>query len=182
MAEAGVEWIQVRAKGVPGGPLLTVLDTCCRRLEGSTAKLWIDDRVDLAASSSVAGVHVGQDDLAPAEARRLLGPNLAIGFSTHDLDQLVAADGDPAVDVIALGPIFSTTSKQRPGPVVGLETLAQARARTRKPLVAIGGIEATRLASVLATGADAAVVLGAVCRGDVLANCKRLLALAREVE
>ena len=181
MAEAGVDWIQVRAKRVPGAILLPVLEDCLRRLEGSCAKLWVDDRVDLAALCPVAGVHLGQDDLPPREARKLLGERPWIGFSTHDLDQIDAADHDPAVDVIALGPIFETRSKQRPDPVVGLDTLRRARGRTRKPLVAIGGIDAERIRPVLDTGVDAAVVLGAVCRGDVAANCKRLLALAREV-
>ena len=181
MAEAGVRWIQVRAKGVPGAKLLSTLDECLERLDGSEARLWVDDRVDLAALCPVAGVHLGQEDLPPVEARRLLGPQTWIGYSTHDLDQLVTADRDPAVDVIALGPIFETQSKQRPDPVVGLDTLRRARDQTSKPLVAIGGIDAGRLRSVLDTGVDAAVVLGAVCRGDVASNCKRLLALAREV-
>ena len=103
------------------------------------------------------------------------------GFPQAQTFALVAADRDPAVDVIALGPIFETHSKQRPDPVVGLDTLRRARDQTSKPLVAIGGIDAGRLRSVLDTGVDAAVVLGAVCRGDVASNCKRLLALAREV-
>jgi thiamine-phosphate pyrophosphorylase len=84
------------------------------------------------------------------------------------------------VDLIAVGPIFPTTGKAGtpPDPVVGLELLRWARAATAKPLVAIGGIDTASVAAVLAAGADAAVVLGAACRGDVRSNCRHLLAAA----
>jgi thiamine-phosphate pyrophosphorylase len=82
------------------------------------------------------------------------------------------------VDVIAVGPVFPTGGKERPDPVVGLGFVRWARARTGKPLVAIGGIDVDNVASVLAAGADSAAVLGAVCRGDVEENCRRLLAAA----
>jgi thiamine-phosphate pyrophosphorylase len=110
-----------------------------------------------------------------------VGANVKIGLSTHDEGQFAAADADPAVDVIAVGPVFPTTGKEDPDPVVGLELVRWARERTRKPLVAIGGIGAGNVASVLAAGADAAAVLGAVCRGgvrEVRANCLRLTAAA----
>ena len=125
------------------------------------------------------GVHVGQRDLPPAAARRVVGANVKIGLSTHDEGQFAAADADPEVDVIAVGPVFPTTGKEDPDPVVGLELVRWARERTRKPLVAIGGIGAGNVAAVLAAGADAAAVLGAVCGGgvrEVRANCLRLLA------
>jgi thiamine-phosphate pyrophosphorylase len=102
-----------------------------------------------------------------------------IGLSTHNERQLAAADADPEVDLIAVGPVFATTGKAHPDPVVGLDFLRWARGRTAKPLVAIGGIDAGRMAAVLAAGADAAAVLGAVCRGgDVRESCRRLLAAA----
>ncbi len=178
MAEAGVRWIQVRAKGLPDAELYRLVEACCRRLEGSGAALWVNDRPDVAALLPVAGVHVGQDDLPPWAARRAVGEEVWIGRSTHGAGQLAAADGDPEVDVVALGPIFPTRGKRRPDPVVGLEALARCRRRTRKPLVAIGGIDADNVAEVLAAGADSAAVLGAVCRGDVRRNCRRLLAAA----
>jgi thiamine-phosphate pyrophosphorylase len=160
----------------------------CRALAGSGAELWLDDRADLAAlfaAAGVRGLHLGQADLPAAAARRVIGDAPWIGRSTHDERQLAAADADPEVDLIAVGPIFPTTGKtgRQPlagpaGPAVGLELIRWARARTAKPLVAIGGIDAARVAPVLAAGADAAVALGAACRGDVLANCRRLLAAA----
>lgn len=175
MAEAGIRWIQVRAKKLSGADFYRALEQCCRALEGSGAALWVDDRADLAALFPVAGVHVGQADLPPEAVRRVVGPRLWIGFSTHGLEQLAAADRDPDVDVVALGPIFPTTGKANPDPVVGLDILREARRRTAKPLVAIGGIDAANAAAVLAAGADTVAVLGAVCRGDVTAGCRRLL-------
>ncbi len=186
MAASGVGWIQVRAKSLPGGELYRALVDCLRRLAGSQAALWVDDRADLAALLPLAGVHVGQDDLPPSAVRRVVGEGTWIGLSTHDLDQVRAADADPEVDVVAFGPVFTTRSKQRPDPVVGLEGLRRARRSTSKPLVAIGGIDTGNLARVLAAGADTAAVLGAVCRDaaspdGVRRSCTRLLAATKEV-
>jgi thiamine-phosphate pyrophosphorylase len=155
--------------------LYRVIAESRERIPG-TCRLWIDDRADLAALFPDLDLHLGQADLPPAAARTLLGNGPRIGLSTHDEAQLEAADADPAVDVIAVGPIFATTGKEDPDPVVGLGFLRWARQHTRKPLVAIGGIDAGNVAAVLAAGADQAAVLGAVCRGDVSANCRRLLA------
>jgi|SRR6185436_1005546 len=165
LAEAGIRWIQVRAKRLSGRDLFQAVEGCCRVLEGSGSVLWIDDRADLAALFPVAGVHVGQTDLPPAAVRQVVGGETWIGLSTHDEAQLEAADADPEVDVVAVGPVFPTASKERPDPVVGLDFVRRARSRTAKPLVAIGGIGAENLAAVLAAGADAAVVLSAICPG-----------------
>ena len=181
MAGAGIGWIQVRAKRLSGGELYQTVEACCRAVEGSGAALWIDDRPDLAALFPVAGVHVGQTDLPLAAVRRVVGERIRIGLSTHDESQLAAADADPVVDVVAVGPVFPTASKERPDPVVGLDFIRRARSRTAKPLVAIGGIGVETVPAVLEAGADAAVVLGAVCRGglgEIATNARRLLAVA----
>ncbi|MBW8877517.1 MAG: thiamine phosphate synthase [Acidobacteria bacterium] len=187
MAAAGVRWIQVRGKRLSGREWYPALEACCRALEGSGVELWVDDRADLAALFPVQGLHLGQADLPPAAARRVVGHSVRLGLSTHGEEQLAAADADPEVDVIAVGPVFPTTGKERPDPVVGLDFVRRASLRTtrttRMPrtarrLVAIGGIDAGNVAAVLAAGADAAAVLGAVCRGDIGANCRRLLAAA----
>lgn len=188
IAEAGVRWIQLRAK--PPG-LLSDLDlyreieSACRRLEGGPAQLWIDDRADLAALfplAQVIGLHLGQTDLPPEAARRTLGARLAIGLSTHDGAQVAAADRDEDVDLVAVGPIFETASKERPDGQVGLDFVTLARGVTRKPLVAIGGITTENVSRVLAAGADSAAVLGAICRGGdartVGRNAAALLAAA----
>jgi thiamine-phosphate pyrophosphorylase len=178
MADAGIRWVQVRGKKLSGNAWYRALEGCCRALEGSGAELWVDDRADLAALFPVAGLHLGQADLPPAAARSVVGRSVRIGLSTHDERQLRAADEDPEVDVIAVGPVFPTTGKERPDPVVGLEFVRRARALlgpSKKRLVAIGGIGAGNIGEVLAAGADAAAVLGAVCRGDVRVSCRLLL-------
>ena len=183
MARAGVAWIQLRAKGMPGGRLTELTSACLAALEGTESRLWIDDRVDVASlfdHPALGGVHVGQEDLPPEAVRSVVGHSLWIGSSTHGDDQVREAHRDEAVDVVALGPIFPTRSKERPDPVVGLEGLRRARALTSKPLVAIGGLDFDSIPAVLAAGADSVVLLGAVCRGDVRSNCERLLARAKE--
>lgn len=177
MADAGIACFQIRAKKASGAELCRLTEACCEALEGYEAALWLDDRVDVAALFPVTGVHVGQRDLPAGAARKVLGPAPpAIGQSTHGLRQIEAAAEDPAVDVVAVGPIFPTRSKQDPDPVVGLDLLRRARAMTTKPLVAIGGIDGETLPRVLDAGADTAAVIGALCRGDLRKNSRRLLA------
>ncbi len=176
MAEAGVRWIQIRLKSVDDRTLYRVAESCVRRLEGGPAQLWINDRVDLAALFPSVAVHVGQDDLTPEAARRVLSPDQWIGLSCHDEHQIRQGDGHDAVDVLACGPVFTTTSKSHPDPTIGLAGVRAARALTRKPLVAIGGIELSNASQVLAAGADSVVVLGALCRGDVARNSRRWVA------
>jgi len=118
----------------------------------------INDRVDIAIAVKADGVHLGQDDLPPDRARSLLGETRIIGFSTHSLEQAVAAESAP-VDYVAIGPIFQTSTKDRPDPVVGLETVSEARRRISKPLVAIGGITLQTASSVIIAGADCVAVI-----------------------
>lgn len=121
----------------------------------------INDRVDIALSLSADGVHLGQGDMPPEAARRLLGDKALIGLSSHNLQQALAAAQQP-VDYIAFGPIFSTTSKIDSDPVVGLAGLAEVRASVRTQLVAIGGITQANAASVLAAGADSIALISAL--------------------
>ncbi len=181
MAAAGVEWIQIRAKQVSDRVFFELVESCLTRLAGRGVSLWINDRPDLAALLPVAGLHLGQDDLPPSAAREVLGSACLIGRSTHNPEQAEAAAADVDVDVVALGPIFETDSKDRPDPTVGLEMLRRVRARVAKPIVAIGGINARNLAAVLAAGADTVAVISALCRGQVTRGCERLLAAAEEV-
>ena len=183
MARSGIPWIQLRAKGVDDAELLRQARECRRALAGTGARLWIDDRPDVAALAGADGVHLGQDDLPPAAARRTVGRGVWIGRSTHDRDQLLAADADPEVDVVAVGPVFATTGKERPDPVVGLDFVRWARSATAKPLVAIGGIDEANVREVLAAGADAAAVLSVLCRGgDVETDAARLVTAAAAEE
>ena len=176
MAAAGIGWIQLRMKHASGAQAWALAHDSAQALADSAARLWIDDRADLAKMVGAAGVHVGQRDLPPAATRRVVGPATWIGASTHDPGQVADADTDLAVDVIAIGPVFATASKRNPDPVVGLDGVRRARARTRKPLVAIGGIDTRNAAAVRAAGADTVAVLGALCRGAIETNARRLIA------
>lgn len=182
IADSGITTLQLRAKSLDDASLFREAERCARHLEGWAGTLWIDDRVDLARILDFDGVHLGQTDLPPAVARRILPVSRRIGGSTHDRRQFEAALADAAVDWVAFGPVFGTRSKADADPVVGLEGLAEVgRLRAteeparRKPLIAIGGIDARTLPRVLAAGADSAAVLSAVCVGDIAANCRRLL-------
>ena len=126
------------------------------------ARIIINDRVDIALALKADGVHLGQDDMPPEMARSILGDSAIIGFSTHSVEQARGAMNLP-VDYIAYGPIFPTQTKEDPDEVVGLESLCEVRDATGdRPLVAIGGINENNLLSVLDTGVDSAVMIGAL--------------------
>ena len=123
----------------------------------------MNDRADLCLAAGFVGVHVGQEDLSPEGARRVIGAARWLGVSTHNPEQLRQADQTSA-DYLAIGPVFETASKDRPDPVVGLEGVRRARELTRKPLVAIGGITRANANSVLEAGADAVAVISDLLR------------------
>jgi thiamine-phosphate pyrophosphorylase len=125
---------------------------------GSSITLIMNDRADLCLAAGFDGVHVGQDDLSPEAVRAIIGLDRVLGVSTHSSEQLHDADLTSA-DYLAIGPVFATTSKEKPDPVVGLEGVRRARNLTRKPLVAIGGITRSNAASVIEAGADSVAVI-----------------------
>jgi thiamine-phosphate diphosphorylase len=139
--------------------------------EKETSKVRIDamnDRADLCLAADFDGVHVGQDDLSPEAVRKIIssgdqGPERWLGVSTHNPEQLREADLTSA-DYLAIGPVFATSSKEKPDPVVGLEGVRRARALTRKPLVAIGGITRANAVSVIEAGADSVAVISDLIR------------------
>jgi len=130
---------------------------------GEGIRLIMNDRADLCLAAGFDGLHVGQDDLSPASARRIIGADRWLGVSTHNPEQLALADQTPA-DYLAIGPVFVTSSKANPDPVVGLEGVRRARELTRKPLVAIGGITRANARSVMEAGADAVAVISELLR------------------
>lgn len=133
-----------------------------RRVTRDRARLVINDRVDLALACEADGVHLGQDDLSPAAARRIFDASgkkdLLIGFSAHNLDQVREADSSP-IDYVAVGPVFATASKVNPDPVIGLEGVQAARQATSRPLVAIGGITRENCRQVREAGAGSVAVI-----------------------
>ena len=130
---------------------------------GGTARLIMDDRADLCLIAEFDGVHVGQDDLSPQSVRAIIGEGRWLGISTHNPEQMREADRTSA-DYLALGPVFSTASKEQPDPVVGIEGVRQARRLTRRPFVAIGGITRRNAASVIESGADSVAVISDLLR------------------
>lgn len=161
LARAGCLLLQLRAKGLSPSEFLEWARDAARVAKGAGIRLIINDRVDVALVAGADGVHLGQEDLSPVSARKLLGEGAIIGLSTHDLRQARQAEAEP-VDYVAVGPIFETKSKEEPDPVVGLEGARAVRALVKKPLVAIGGITLDRAADVLATGVDGLAVISAL--------------------
>ena len=158
MLEAGARILQFRHKSFFSRTAFEAasrISELCRR---AGALFIVNDRADIAMLLD-AGLHLGQDDLAPADARRIMPAGSIIGFSTHNEAQLRAAAQEPA-DYLALGPIFGTASKANPDPTVGLEGLRKLRALTARPLVAIGGITRENAGAVLKAGADSVAVIG----------------------
>jgi len=158
LAHAGVQLMQLRDKGSSARALYSQTIDLLAALAPSGARLIVNDRSDIAAMAGAAGVHVGQEDLRVEDARKVCGSSRWVGVSTHNLEQLRAADGTSA-DYIAVGPIFPTGAKANPDPVVGVEFVRMAREITRKPIVAIGGITLESAADVFRAGADSVAVI-----------------------
>jgi len=133
------------------------------RVPAPHVRLVMNDRADLCLAAEFDGVHVGQEDLSAESVRGIIGAGRWLGVSTHNPAQMVEADRSSA-DYVAIGPIFSTSSKEKADPVVGLEGVRRARGLTRKPLVAIGGITRENAAAVIAAGADSVAVISDLLR------------------
>jgi thiamine-phosphate pyrophosphorylase len=162
LVQAGVTLIQYRNKGGHSRQILTEARELKVRT-ASRAKLIMNDRSDLCLAAEFDGVHVGQDDLSPESVRKIVGPERWLGVSTHNPEQVREADRGPA-DYIAIGPVFTTMSKARPDPVVGLDGVRRARELTAKPLAAIGGITRANCRSVIEAGADSVAVISDLVR------------------
>ena len=170
---AGVTLVQYRDKAGSPQEILRAATVLREVFAGSDTQLIMNDRADLAVLAEFDGVHVGQDDLSPADARAVVGAKRIVGVSTHNETQVHAADASCA-DYIAIGPVFATGTKENPDPVVGLEGIRRARALTSKPLVAIGGITRENARSVIATGADSvAIISGLIAPGESVEQVTR---------
>lgn len=163
LARGGASLIQVREKRLGARSFFSESEEALRLAREHGARLIINDRVDIALALRADGVHLGQDDLPPEAARRILGERAIIGFSTHNAEQAIAASRLP-IDYLAIGPIFPTYSKENPDPVIGLEGLRRVRQAIppHLPLVAIGGITLENGPEALAAGADSLAVISAL--------------------
>ncbi len=165
MRDAGVSLVQYRDKSGSPQEVLRAAVEIGAVFAGVDATLILNDRADLAMLAGW-GVHVGHLDMSPADVRKVVGVASVIGVSTHNDEQVMEADASVA-DYVAIGPVFATASKADTEPVVGLEGVRRARALTRKPLVAIGGITQENARSVMEAGADSlAVIAGLISVGE----------------
>lgn len=181
LVDAGVRWIQVREKNVPDGLLAATIGSIRPNLPTETL-LIINDRVDIAIASGAGGVHLGDRDLPAPLARSIAGKrDMIIGVSTHSAEEAVEASRDPAVDYVALGPIYASSTKSVRSPL-GADEIRRARERIAdKPIVAIGGIDAANIGEVLTAGADSAAVIAALYRPGAIGDNVRALLEASEI-
>ena len=181
LASGGVKLIQLRDKRATPAALCAAARELNDFLSARGVGFILNDRPDIAAIVGALGVHVGQDDLPVEDARKICAAPLWVGVSTHNIQQVREADLSSA-DYIAVGPIFPTSTKANPDPVVGIEFLRTARKMTQKPLVAIGGITIDRAADVFRAGADSVAVIGdLLSAADVAQRARDYLSIAENV-
>jgi thiamine-phosphate diphosphorylase len=163
LCEGGARLVQLREKILPPRELYPDVFEALKVARSFGARLIVNDRVDVALATGADGVHLGQDDMPPQAARVVLGKGKVVGFSTHGVEQASEAARLP-VDYVAIGPVFDTSSKENPDPVVGLEGVRRVREAVGSTvmLVAIGGVTAERAPSVIEAGADSVAVIGAL--------------------
>ncbi len=158
LVDAGVRLMQYRNKQASARELFERSKQLVSLVVPQGVTFVVNDRVDVACTAGASGVHVGQEDLGVEATRAVIGPENILGVSTHNLVQFEHAAGTSA-DYIAVGPVFSTSTKANPDPVVGIEFIRMCRSLTNKPIVAIGGITLERAAEVVQAGADSVAVI-----------------------
>jgi len=184
LIEGGVEIIQLREKYASPKDFYEFAKEALKLAERHKVKIIINDRVDIALALNADGVHLGQDDLPPERARKILGEKAIIGFSTHNLEQAVRAVRLP-IDYLAIGPVFATRTKENPENIVGIEGVEIVRQAVGDfPLVAIGGVTLENFREVLQAGADSvAVVSNLLSEADkIVVKMKQFLELLTRCE
>ena len=167
----GVSCVQLREKGCSTREFMDEARLLKALLAGTGVPLFINDRLDVALAVGADGVHLGQNDLAIADARRLVGNRMIIGISAESVADAIRAEAEGA-DYIGASPVFTTSTKTDTAPPLGLDGLRAIRRAVQLPLVAIGGINADNAAQVLRAGADGLAVVSAI----VSAPCPRTAA------
>lgn len=174
LIEGGADFIQLREKYAAPNDFYDAAQTALEIARKHGVKIIINDRVDIALALKADGVHLGQDDLPPEAARKILGERAIIGFSTHNLEQASEACQMP-IDYLAIGPVYATNTKENPDAVVGIEGVKKVRRFIGDfPLVAIGGITLENFGEVLEAGADSvAVISGLISDANKIAEKMR---------
>jgi thiamine-phosphate pyrophosphorylase len=163
LLDAGARLFQYRNKTSSSRELLHASQALCVTVRQHGGTFLVNDRADISRLAGATGVHLGQDDLSVAAARDIVGADCLIGLSTHNLRQFAAAV-ESSADYIAVGPIFPTSGRQNPDPVVGVDLIRTARKLTTKPIVAIGGITLERAREVIDAGADSVAVISDILK------------------
>ena len=177
LIEGGAKLIQLREKHLPPSEFFVQAAAAIKVAKAKGAQIIINDRVDVALALGAEGVLLGQDDLPPEAARRLLGNEALIGFSAHNLTQALNAPRD-TISYLAIGPIFWTSSKAKPDPVLGLAELRRVREVIGElPLVAIGGVTLDNIKSTIDAGATTAAVISAILANptEITQKTRRLI-------
>jgi len=176
---AGARWLQLRFKSMPSGQFLELANLVVEDAREAGATVIINDRADVARLSGAHGLHVGQTDLTPVDARVVIGSDSILGLSTHTAEQWNAAVREP-VSYIAIGPTFGTGTKATGYSAIGLPIVTAASAAAREaglPAVAIGGITLENAASVIEAGASSVAVISDLLKGDPEARCRAFLGI-----
>lgn len=159
LGSVGCRFLQIREKSASSREFFDAVVESLELAREVGMKLIVNDRVDIAIAAGADGIHLGQDDLSPLIARRLLGDDAIIGYSTHSVEQAIEAASMP-VDYIAVGPVFSTSTKENPDPVIGIEGVRRIRNAVGSiKIVAIGGTGPSNIADVMAAGANSAAII-----------------------
>jgi thiamine-phosphate pyrophosphorylase len=178
LLESGIRWVQYREKNKTKRDMLHEA-LKLRKITGQyNACFIVNDHADIALAVDADGVHLGQDDLPLAEARKIMGDRI-IGISTHALHEALSAE-EGGADYIGFGPVFHTATKDAGAPK-GVEVLKHIRGSVKIPVIAIGGIKADNIQSVLGAGCDGVAVSSGLLQGDIKENAKRLLSMAASV-
>ena len=174
---AGARWLQLRCKNLGSAAFLELTNIVVEDAQAAGAIVFVNDRADVAKAAGAPGLHVGQDDLTPTDARVVVGPSVLIGLSTHTRAQWESAVGEP-ISYLAVGPAFSTGTKNTGYEAIGLGVVREAAAFASVnalPTVAIGGITLENAIAVLDAGASSVAVISDLLRGNPEARCRQFL-------
>jgi thiamine-phosphate pyrophosphorylase len=172
--KGGVRAVQLREKDLPMRELLALAQELRRITKEFSARLFINDRVDVAVAVDADGVHLAGQSIPLAAARRIVGRNMLIGASTHSIEEAREAEKGGA-DFITFGPIFSTPSKEKLGAPVGMEALRTVKKNVRIPVFGLGGIKSENIAQVIQAGADGVAMISAVFSADDIQRAAELM-------
>ena len=164
-AGQGVQIVQLRERDLDGGPLLTLAGDCLNAIRGTTTRLVVNDRVDVAVAAGAHGVHLRADSVAAAAVRRIAPPGFLVGRSVHSVDEAVTAARDGAVDYLIFGTVFPSASKPD-RPAAGLDRLREVAGAVPVPVLAVGGVTRQNMAAVLSTGAAGIAGISMFAEGD----------------